>query len=392
MATIVLGAGATRGASFVGEWYGEDDPIRNFVLPPLDTDFYAQLQRIYSPKHRETVDGVIEDTVGLFGPNFKVTLETVFTTLENMLRMVERTGDTRDFRVKELLARRQRLIQAIAAVLEESMCAPGTRDMIACKHHNVIARYLTSNDRVISFNHDLLMDHSLRLNGGGKWNPKYGYGFKLKGGGAGLTGYEEWAPKGPETKKKDSLRYYKLHGSLHFLEDEKKHAVALKARPYTTLKGKLHFSIIPPESNKNFDKGVFGDLWTKAARDLQGVTTLVFIGYSMPSTDLHSAALFRVFVPKERLRSLVIVNPNQDARRRTRDAVRRGLSKSTRVVVFDSLREFVETPRELWDADLWPPKAADASAKTAIPGAPAPAPVHDVPVPDEPLLPPSPHP
>ena len=39
MALFVLGAGATRGASFV-------DPVKNPCLPPLDLDFYAQLQRI----------------------------------------------------------------------------------------------------------------------------------------------------------------------------------------------------------------------------------------------------------------------------------------------------------------------------------------------------------
>jgi hypothetical protein len=39
MAVFLLGAGATRGASFVRL---TDNPC----LPPLDTDFYAQLQRI----------------------------------------------------------------------------------------------------------------------------------------------------------------------------------------------------------------------------------------------------------------------------------------------------------------------------------------------------------
>jgi hypothetical protein len=76
MALFVLGAGATRGASFV-------DPVKNPCLPPLDADFYAQLQRIRNPKHEETIKSVIEDTVELFGINFQVTMETVFTTLEH---------------------------------------------------------------------------------------------------------------------------------------------------------------------------------------------------------------------------------------------------------------------------------------------------------------------
>jgi hypothetical protein len=76
MALFVLGAGATRGASFV-------KPDKNPCLPPLDADFYAQLQRIRNRKHIETVQQVIEDTVELFGVNFQVTMEMVFTTLEH---------------------------------------------------------------------------------------------------------------------------------------------------------------------------------------------------------------------------------------------------------------------------------------------------------------------
>ena len=52
MALFVLGAGATRGASFV-------DPVKNPCLPPLDLDFYAQLQRIANSKHQKTVREVI---------------------------------------------------------------------------------------------------------------------------------------------------------------------------------------------------------------------------------------------------------------------------------------------------------------------------------------------
>jgi hypothetical protein len=59
MAAFILGAGATRGASFVG-------PAENPCLPPLDTDFYAQLQRIRNEKHKGVIEAVIQDTVDLF--------------------------------------------------------------------------------------------------------------------------------------------------------------------------------------------------------------------------------------------------------------------------------------------------------------------------------------
>ena len=78
MALFVLGAGATRGSSFV-------DPAKNPCLPPLDLDFYAQLQRIANPKHQKAVREVIQDTVDLFGVNFQVTMEAVSQHLNRPL-------------------------------------------------------------------------------------------------------------------------------------------------------------------------------------------------------------------------------------------------------------------------------------------------------------------
>ncbi|NLF40724.1 hypothetical protein GX586_14875, partial [bacterium] len=87
MAVIVLGAGATRGASFVDKLRDEGG-----CLPPLDTDFFTQLQRIANSKHQVFIDNAIKDAVTLFGPNFHVTLETMFTTVEHTLRIIEATG------------------------------------------------------------------------------------------------------------------------------------------------------------------------------------------------------------------------------------------------------------------------------------------------------------
>ena len=128
MAVFVLGAGATRGASFVS-------PTDNPCLPPLDADFYAQLQRIQNKKHKSTIDTVIQDTVELFGVNFNVTMETVFTTLEHTERMIQTTGENRDFKRSEINAKKENLKQAIAATLEEALCAGGQHEGTECVHH-----------------------------------------------------------------------------------------------------------------------------------------------------------------------------------------------------------------------------------------------------------------
>ena len=120
MAVFVLGAGATRGASFV-------DAVKKPCLPPLDADFYAQLQRIQHKKHADTIKRVIKDTVELFGVNFNVTMELVFTTLEHTERMLQTTGENRDFKRGEINNKKVRLKQAIAASLENFSATAGNR-------------------------------------------------------------------------------------------------------------------------------------------------------------------------------------------------------------------------------------------------------------------------
>lgn len=342
MAVFILGAGATRGASFV-------DPAVNPCLPPLDADFYNQLQRIRNDKHRDLVENVIKDTVELFGTNFRVTMETAFTLLEQMTRMIATTGETRDFKRKDLEEKKNRLIQAIAAVFEESMCQQQaankqTRKTRDCQYHKALVEKLNKGDSIITFNYDCLIDEALKRHGSGKWNPRYGYGFKLGGRGKNLSGDDKWRPS-KVAPKDDTVKLYKLHGSLHFIVSGEK--VTLKQRPYTKQHGKLRFTVIPPESSKRYDEGVFAHLWKQAGQAIHGAETLVVIGYSIPVADSHANALLRVSVKREAIKSLVIVNPDREARYRTREILKRGLSKESRVLVFDTLKEFASVDREL---------------------------------------------
>lgn len=356
MALFVLGAGATRGASFV-------DPSKNPCLPPLDADFYAQLQRIQNAKHQETIQQVIKDTVELFGVNFQVSMEAVFTTLEHTARMIDTTGENRDFKRSMLEEKKERLKQAIAAALEESLCAGGQHVGTECAHHRKLVEAMQPKDDIISFNYDCLIDETLREYGDRKWNARYGHGFNLGKGGSNLSGEENWQPDNPAVKD-ESIHLYKLHGSLHYLVTEMRKAdkeralkdgsasvqkVKLKKRPYTKQNANLRFTIIPPESNKRYDQGVFKRIWKQAGQALHRAETVVVIGYSFPLTDSHANALFRISTKREALKSLVIVNPDREARRRTREVLKRGIGTETRVLVFDKLSEFAATERDLWE-------------------------------------------
>jgi hypothetical protein len=276
---------------------------------------------------------------------FKVTMEAVFTTLEHTARMVETTGENRDFKRAELDLKRERLKQAIAATLEESLCAGGQREGTECDYHRTLVDKMKTNDSIISFNYDCLIDETLRRHGSGKWNSRYGYGLNLGKGRSNLVGDADWAPSTPAPKKK-TIGLYKLHGSLHFrVEGER---VKLKTRPYTKQQGTLRFTIIPPESNKRYDEGVFKRIWYQAGQALHRARHLVVIGYSFPVTDSHATALFRISIKREGIQSLVLVNPDREARHRAREVLKRGLGSKTRVLVFDTLEQFIAVDRGLW--------------------------------------------
>lgn len=191
----------------------------------------------------------------------------------------------------------------------------------------------------------------LKYRGSKKWNAHYGYGFNLGSHGRAISGDDFWQPNNPASED-NAINYFKLHGSLHFQIENPEDAaskVRLKKRPYTKQAGEgLNFTIIPPESHKEYDKGIFGRLWSKASNAIYKSEHVVIIGYSLPVTDLHSTTLFRTSVPQNKLKSLVIINPDRVARKRIRSVFQRGLSSETRVLSFDYFQEFLVADKNSW--------------------------------------------
>lgn len=348
MALFIFGAGATRGCSFVS-------PTEDPCLPPLDRDFFTQLQRVRNIKHQTLITAVMGDVVDIFGTNFSVTLETVYTTIEHTMRMLSVTGETRDYKLKDIKEKKARLEQAIALVLEESLTEKDDQGHSSvtpksCSHHNAfVDKVLKAKDEIISFNYDCVLDYSLKNTGSKKWSPRYGYYLPLGSRGARLRGDEFWNPVTPAGEKA-TVHLYKLHGSLNFhvTGEGTSSKTALKQRPYTKQSGNLKFTIIPPEWHKAYDKGIFLNLWKGASQAIHKAKQIVVIGYSLPETDLHSTALFRTSLKKNGLSSLVVVNPDQQTRHRTRTIFQRGITKETKVISFDTFEHFVCASDTLW--------------------------------------------
>ena len=162
--TVVLGAGASRGASFADS--------KRQVLPPLDADFFRQAQRLDETAYNAHVREVIEFVRAEYGSTRLPTLEALFTQLqgyEQFLQQFSTRPGRRPERYKKQLGY---LLELIPLVFKAAMA--GQR----CLWHDRIAYALRKGDSLISFNYDALIDESVRRWAKGLWKADRGYGAR----------------------------------------------------------------------------------------------------------------------------------------------------------------------------------------------------------------------
>ena len=347
---MVLGAGATRGAEFVVAPNDKAALLR--CLPPLNADFFTQLQRITTDRHRETIRDVIRDVVRIYGSNFSLTLEQYFTQLEAMLVTARvAKGVPAEFKPIALTAMRTRLLDALSAVLEESADVAKQRSPARthpCSFHSELVRVLQPQDTVISFNYDCVIDHALRTRGASKWSARIGYTFPNA---SRVEGFAPWnAPKAPTTMNA-SINLLKLHGSLNWypFPDDPDGEIRLRERPYKQ-RGQKLYEIVPPEYVKVAgSRPIYEALWANAELSLRRAEVLVFVGFSFTPTDLDVEALFRLALAsnKRQLKRVVIANPNQEHRRRIREILAPALEGGALLSQFERFGELSPHLEEL---------------------------------------------
>jgi hypothetical protein len=331
---VLLGAGATRGANF---------GFRPSCDPPLNRDFFTQLQRI-TEKHAPLVRQIVKDVVELFGANFSLTLEDYFTQLEFLISTSEGSpsASTR-LLARQLRAKRDRLMAALSAVLEASTNrALAGSDARGCQYHRALAASLEPGDHVLTFNYDCVMDDALRWEGSGRWSAFSGSDFPprftVEAGGATF-----WSPDGgPRLPLDDTIRLLKLHGSVHWqLPGETSTVVKLKQRLHQ-MHGTPRFDIVPPQWNKSLGGPTFRRIWRSAFRAIARADRIAIIGFSFTPTDLHVESLFRLALGRAPLKTLVIANPSAHDRERVRRVFANALARTNAIVrEYDGLADFV---------------------------------------------------
>jgi hypothetical protein len=311
-ALVVLGAGATRGASFVA--------APNVLSPPLDADFFSQL-RASDLADDDDGEKLLEFVVQEFG-DLDVSMEAFYSQVHLHDQFVAELpkGKGRRRSYEWAMRRFLRLIPPLfgAAIPNQN-----------CSWHDALIRGLDAEDAIISFNYDCVVDRSLRDMGRRRWDPAGGYGVPASGD---VAAWRDHTGRGPLPKQ--GLRLLKLHGSLNWRVSGA--GVRLLSDPYARRPdGEL--CIVPPLWQKSYDESPFHGLWVAARRLLATRKALIFIGYSLPPTDVYTQALLRIDVPN--LDFLLIVNPDGPARGRIKRVLRSALRPSTRVVELDYIHQ-----------------------------------------------------
>jgi hypothetical protein len=338
---VVLGAGATRGSDFGGSGVTSCDP-------PLNADFFTQLQRATDLKYRTLVRQVVEDVVELFGSNFKLTLEDYFTQLEFLdeaLSIAPKSAGS--LTSAELRRKRDRLLHAVSAVLELSTDAAIRRGGVGCRLHRDLVQGLRPKDTIITFNYDCVIDHALRKHGDGKWSAAYGYTFPRP---TRVEGASRWNPSTPATSSAKTVYLLKLHGSLNWQlphgpktpDTQHKLPIKLKERLHGQ-RGVPSFTIIPPVWNKAAAAHpTFKVLWKNAERAIRRANEIAVVGFSFAKTDLPVESLFRVALARRstKLSTLVIANHAGPDRERAREVFSKPLEDGTVVRQYDDFAAF----------------------------------------------------
>lgn len=309
---VLLGAGATRGASFV-------DATTKYK-PPLDIDYFKLLAVSpagRSPQARALLNYVREN----YSATMAVSMEAVFVELQGAADFY------RAFKIDRgrIMGRPQRTIDHFYRVLPRMMRWCITDD---CAHHARLAKALRPKDAIISLNYDCVMDSALRDHAGRRWDPSVGYGLKI------VRGAEAWRDWGPGRTASTPIRLLKLHGSLNWRSQT---SLLSTRSPYerATAKG----VVVPPLGRKPVTERPFRSVWEQARVRIRSARRLVVIGYSLPPADYLVRALLRADLDPSRIAELVVVDPSAAVPERFIQLLRR---TPRRVMTFASLREFAQ--------------------------------------------------
>lgn len=332
---LLLGAGATRGAL-----------RRNTVPPPVDADFFEIAGQITGHGTLRLARSVLKDVRNLYGRVPGVGLENYYRDIETRARIGSFARSAN--RPKDWQTYQNDLEELIRRVVVHTTCKSeeGRLEPRVSKVHAQILNKLKEHDTIITFNYDVLIEHSFGQSS--VWTPRDGYGTLVHG--IRNAWCQRWfKERGISDRTRAKIQLLKLHGSANWTL-YKTGQVRLKDRPFVvrTREHKTVFekvSILPPGWNKRIDRSPYRQLWRQARLRLERCKTLVIIGYSLPEADLLAKALFaevvRLRVARNQyVRQLHLADPSDTVKQRFVDLFVPALNEQSKVFRYADIDEF----------------------------------------------------
>lgn len=332
---VLLGAGATRGAL-----------QKNSVPPPVDADFFEIAGQINGHGTLRLARSVLNDVRNLYGKFPGVGLETYYRDIETRARIGSITRSAN--RPKEWRRYQNDLEELIRRIIIHTTCKSedGRLEPLKSRAHARILSKLEKHDTIVTFNYDVLIEHSFGKSA--LWTPRDGYGTGVHG----ITNAwcQRWfTERRISDRTRAKVQLLKLHGSVNWTQ-YKSGQVRLKDRPFVvrTREHKTVFEkvcILPPGLNKRIDKLPYSRLWREARLRLERCKTLVIIGYSLPEADLLARGLFaevvRLRVARNQyLRQLHLADPNSSVKERFVELFVPALNAQSKIFRYKDIDEF----------------------------------------------------
>jgi hypothetical protein len=217
-----------------------------------------------------------------FNYSYPPTFEQVLTPVDVCLSKSEALSSEWDY--DKLVELRDDLLYSLALTLDKTSRGSG-------KTHNEFISKLFRKSRkdvsFISFNYDIILDNALeKLRESNGLYVDYGVDFR---------NLEDWTPPIPG----ESISLLKLHGSLNWLLCPTCNSIKITPRKKGVLGIWTNFELcerdhtrqrpllIAPTWVKLYDNPWLVQVWTKAESILRQSEKVVFIGYSLPDSDVH---------------------------------------------------------------------------------------------------------
>ena len=248
--------------------------------------------------------------------------EQVLTPIDVCLSKREALSNQWDY--EQLTSLRDDLLYSLALTLDKT-----SKDAGAIHHRFVSTLFKKprTDFSFISFNYDILLDNALeKLRGSNGLYVDYGVDFRNP---------EDW-----DTAKPDqSVALLKLHGSLNWLYCPNCNSVKITPRTKGALGIWTHFEVcerdqtrqkpllIAPTWVKLYDNPWLVRVWTRAESILRESERVVFIGYSLPDSDVHVRYLLlkSLYRRKTAPRVLVVTKEQPDYIKRRYNTLFKGV-------------------------------------------------------------------